>query len=319
MAAPIAASDIILYDVDYSGRHALSGEALPTAGPDFPGRSDCSDIVFGNPTIGDAPAGWQGTAALLTTPESTNHGAHRLCQLRFRLTAGGVYAFRRHRIETTFQFPQTEDPESVATLNFHFDGSAVTWLSFGRDGSVRLAAEVMEPLAEGGEREARVVKKLTTLETGVPVHLFLELDSPARSARISVNGAIFTVSDLQPLGGGLRNRGLHPGPIDIRVSHDSYDKPNTVALKAIRITGSDYDGPLLHDGELPSQPSSAEIGVVTIPFAPPATGAWYPQFSVDGRTWMDMGAPHDEGQVPTHVSFGALIAPRMFFRTVEIP
>ena len=95
----LSADEVPIYDCDYSDRGSQLGLTIALAGDSFPLRTECSSIIFGDVVVEPATAPWTGTAAIMR-PAAVGNSLH-YSQMEFWVT-GGVYAFRKHRIETIF-------------------------------------------------------------------------------------------------------------------------------------------------------------------------------------------------------------------------
>jgi hypothetical protein len=302
--ASLGAAEVSLYDCDYTASSALLGQSIPLSSAPMPGREACSEIVFGSVVIGTAPSPWTGTAAMMR-PAFT--GSYYYSQIECMILGGPVYAFRKHRIETTFRFPT---PMAAESLTIHTDGGVTNHLIFTSSGSVSLNSNVMEYGGNWGDRVTSQYQVLPSFDPAQAVHLIWETDIDGGKSTITINGNVTTVNGLSPQYVGSRNWWQFPGPLFVRLNFASSGTTRHLALQSLRITGDDYDGPAFTEpGE-----EITENEVITVPFVPPTSGTWQPQFSVDGKQWRNYGIPISAGFSYTSVSFGKLATDKMFFR-----
>lgn len=234
-------------------------------------------------------------------------GSFHYSQMRFIMLSGSVYAFRKHRIETTFRFPTSVTGDE---LKIFTEGGVTSYLGFTSSGGVGLSSNVMEYGGTWGDRVVSQYQALPSFDPAQPVNLVWETDIDGGKTTVTINGTTTTVSGLSPGANGTRNWSLYPGPIFVRINFASSGTTRHLALRSFRITGDDYDGPALTEaGEVVT-----ENDVVTIPFDPPTSGTWQPQFSIDGKQWKNFAGPINSGNHFSAVSFGKQVAPGMFFR-----
>ncbi len=302
--ASLGAAEVSLYDCDYTASSALLDQPIPLSSAPLPGRTACGEIVFGSVVIGNAPSPWTGTAAMMRPATA---GSFYYSQMEFIMLSGSVYAFRKHRIETTFRFPTSVAGDGLTIFT---TGGVTNSLSFGSSGGVSLNSNVMEYGGPWGDRVVSQYQALPSFDSAQPVHLIWETDIDGGKTTVTINGNSTTVSGLSPQASGSRNWGLHPGPIFVRINFASSGTTHHLALRSFRITGDDYDGPAFTTTE----EAVTENDVVTVPFDPPTSGTWQPQFSIDGKQWKNFTAPINAGNHFSAVSFGKQAAPRMFFR-----
>jgi hypothetical protein len=305
LCANACAAEVSLYDCDYTASSALLGQQIPLSSAPMPGRTACGEIVFGDVVIGNAPPPWSGTAAMMR-PALTGSALY-YSQMRFFMLSGSVYAFRKHRIETTFQFPASGVGDALSILT---DGGVTYALSFGSSGAVGLDFHVMETDVHLGERLVRKYQALSPIDPSQPVHLIWETDIDGGKTTVTINGNQTTVSGLSPDAYGIRNWQLYPGPIQVRLNFSSTGTTRHLGLRSIRITGDDYDGPLF----VAPDAGVSENDVATVPFVAPASGTWQPQFSIDGTQWKNYGQPIGPDFPFSSISFGKQVSPSMFFR-----
>lgn len=309
------AREILLYDCDYSDSPALLGQRIPHSSGPFPGRTECSSIVFGDVLLEQAPTGWTGTSAVMRS-NLTNDGPLNYSQMQFDMFAGGVYVFRRHRIDMTFQFMNPASP-SGSGLTILTDGGVGYSLSFASSGTMTLLTNVMEYDSHWGDRVVTQTTQIGSFDPAAPVHLIWETDVNGGSTTLTINETVNTFTGLSPRLVGLRNWRPFPGPLFIRISLSDVDSDSPVALQSVRITASDYDGPLY---EIPVADSlNLEKEVAVVPLSIPDTGTWQPQYSTDGTHWETYGAPISAESMVESVRFGTLVAPQFFFRMSELP
>lgn len=304
VSASLGAAEVSLYDCDYTASSALLGQPIPLSTAPMPGRTACGEIVFGSVVIGSAPSPWTGTAAMMR-PAAT--GSFHYSQMEFIMLSGSVYAFRKHRIETTFRFPTSVAGEGLTIFT---DGGVTSSLSFGSSGGVGLYSNVMEYGGPWGDRVVSQYQALPSFDPAQPVHLVWETDIDGGKTTVTINGNSTTVSGLSPQASGSRNWSLYPGPLFVRINFASSGTTHHLALRSFRITGDDYDGPAFTTTE----EAVTENDVVTIPFDAPASGSWQPQFSTDGKQWKNFATTITAANPFTAVSFGKRAAPTMFFR-----
>lgn len=311
MAAPIGAAEVSLYDCDYSDDATLLGQSIAIAGAAFPQRTECSAIEFGQALVEQAPAPWTGTAAILH-PDPT--GSFHSATLQFILVNGGIYAFRSHRIETTFRFLDAGSLTGDESLRIFTDGGVTYSLDFHANGSVLLFYHVMEYGGYWGDRVVMEHQPMTSFDPEQPVHLIWETDIDAGSTTVSINGQATTVTGLSPVSYGIRNWQLFPGPLFVRFGFEDGGRGRTLAVRSMKITGDDYDGPLYTEPDA----GTPESDVITVPFEAPASGIWQPQFSLDGNKWKSYGVPIGADLPFQSVSFSRLVSPTMFFRLEKV-
>ena len=302
--ASLGAAEVTMYDCDYTASAALLGQSIPLSSAPLPGRTACGEIVSGNVVIGNAPSPWTGTAAMMQ-PTATG-GSYR-SQMQFIMLSGSVYAFRKHHIETTFRFPTSVAGDGVTIST---NGGVTNFLSFTSSGGVGLNSNVMEYGTPWGDRVVSQHQALPSFDSTQPVHVIWETDIDGGRTTVTINGNPTTVSGLAPKPAGFRNWAFYPGPVFIQIKFASSGTTHHLALRSIRITGDDYDGPAFTTTE----EAVTENDVITVPFDPPTSGTWQPQFSIDGTQWKNFAVPINVENHFSAVSFGKQVAPRMFFR-----
>lgn len=302
--ASLGAAEVSLYDCDYTASSALIGQSIPLSSAPMPGRKACEEIVFGSVVIGNAPSPWSGTAAMMRPAVA---GSFFYSQIQCMMFSGSVYAFRKHRIETTFRFPASGAADG---LTIHTDGGVTNYLSLTASGGVGLSSNVMEYGGPWGDRVTSQYQVLPSFDPAQAVHLVWETDIDGGKTTITINGNPTTVSGLSPQAFGSRNWGIYAGPIFIRLNFASNETTRHLALRSFRITGDDYDGPAFSE----AGDAVSENDVVSIPFNPPTSGTWQPQFSMDGILWKNFAVPINSTNHFSAISFGKRAAPRMFFR-----
>lgn len=233
-------------------------------------------------------------------------------QLQFDLFAGGVYAFRKHRIEMRFKWGNPAGFSGLDGLRLMTDGGVTYSLDFHPDGSVKLFSEVLVNDPIFGWRVTEQMTHAGDFDPALPVHAILETDVAAKTAKVTVNGVVHTVSGLAELGYALRNGELFSGPFQLRLSLDDRFQDAPLALESFRISGSDYDGPLLQQAGDPQVYS--EEGVVVLPVKVPPTGSWRPEFSLDGVAWTPFAVPLTAGNKVVSAAFGSVVSPRAMVR-----
>jgi hypothetical protein len=302
-------AEVSLYACDYTASPALLDQPIPLSSAPMPGRTACGEIVFGDVVVGNAPSPWSGTAAMMR-PALTGSSFY-YSQMRFAMLSGSVYAFRKHRIEATFLFPASVAGDALTILT---DGGVTNALSFGSSGDVGLAFNVMEYGGPWGDRVVSRYQALSSFDPSQPVHLVWETDIDGGKTTVTINGNSTTVTGLSPDAYGIRNWQLYPGPIDVRLNFSSNGTTRHLALRSVRITGDDYDGPLFVEPDA----GVAENDVATVPFEAPASGTWQPQFSIGGTQWKNYGQPIGADFPISSISFGKQVSPAMFFRLERV-
>jgi hypothetical protein len=297
----VMAAEVVLYDCDYTALPALMGQSIPLASSPLPGRTACGEIIFGAVEIGTAPSPWSGTAAFLK-PAAV--GSFHYSQMQFVMLTGSVYAFRKHRIEMTFQMPS-----APSNLNIFTDGGVTSYLGLSHAGQAAIETHTGPSDNPVGQHQ-----QLPPFDATQPVHLVWETDIDGTKTMVTLNGNATTIPGLTPNLMGLRNWQGYPGPIFIRLNLSAADTHTHLALRSIRIIGDDYDGPLFvePDGEV------SEHDVATVPFQAPESGTWQPQFSIDGQQWKNYAQPVDADFPFSAISFGRRVSPTMFFRLQEV-
>ena len=307
--ASLSAAEVSLYDCDYTASSALIGQPIPLSTAPMPGRTACEEIVFGEVAIGNAPSPWSGTAAMMR-PILTG-SSYYYSQMRFVMLSGSVYAFRKHRIETSFKFPASVAGDD---LTISTDGGVTYSLSFGSSGYVVLYKNVIEYGGHWGDRVVSRYQALSPFDPTQAVHLIWETDIDGGKTTVTINGNSTTVTGLSPDPIGLRNWQLYPGPSHVRMNFSSTGITRHLALRSVRITGDDYDGPLFVEPDA----GVYEKDVATVPFEAPASGTWQPQFSIGGTQWKNYGQPIGADFPFSSISFGKQVSPTMFFRLERV-
>lgn len=244
-------------------------------------------------------------------PALTPGGSAHFSQMQFFMLSGSVYAFRKHRIETTFRFPASAAGDS---LSISTDGGVTYSLDFAASGEVGLFTNVMELGGYWGDRVVIQYQALDPVDTSQPVHVIWETDIDGGSTTVTINGNPTTVTGLSPEQVGIRNWQYYPGPLIVRFNYSSDGTTRRLALRSVKISGDDYDGPLF----VPPDFGVSENDVATVPFVPPTSGTWQPQFSLNGETWKNYGQPVGADFPFSSISFGQRVASRMFFRLSRV-
>lgn len=268
--------------------------------------------MFGQVLVEAATAPQTGTIAMM---RPSLVGSFRYSQMEFQMFTGGVYAFRKHRIETTFRPGGAGGMAAGDTLNILTDGGVTNWLMFDSTGKVYLSSNVMAHNTPWGDRVESQSQQVATFNASQPVHLVWETDIDGGSTTVTVNGQTTTVSGLSPMVYGLRNWQAYPGPLSLRMNFASNSTTSSLALSSVKITGDDYDGPIYVD---PGGPIT-ENDVTTVPFEAPTTGTWQPQFSLDGLQWKSYGETVSAGFPFGSISFGTQVSSTMLFRLKRVP
>lgn len=310
ISAHSRAAEVLLYDCDYTDSPDLVGQPIPLSSAPMPGRSACSEIVFGEVRLENAAAPWTGTTAMMR-PLLTPNGVFHYSQMQWVMLSGSVYAFSKHRIETVFRFPSTAATDALTIFTY---GGVTEYLSFGSSGQVGLSTNVMEVGGYWGDRVVSQYRALDPIDTSQPVHLIWETDINGGSTTVTINGNSTTVAGLSPQPTGVRNWQLYPGPLFVRFNYSSNGTSRHLALRSVKITGDDYDGPLF----VPPDMGVTENDVATAPFVPPTSGTWQPQFSLDGQIWKNYGQPVGADFPFSSISFGKRVSPNMFFRLSRV-
>lgn len=313
VSAHAVAAEVSIYDCDYSDDAARLGMGVALSGDPFPNRTEASSIPFGEATVGNAPEPWTGTAAILH-PGLTGSMLH-YSQLEFRMITGSVYAFRKHRIELVFRFLDQGASGADEAMTISTDGGLAYRLDLSGDGGIGLISGVLEHDPVWGDRVVTQYDPAGSFDPAQPVHVILETDINLRTATVTVNGQARQFTERYPQLGGFRNMVGYPGPVSVRVNFSASSGTTTLALRKVKITGDDYDGPLFHY-DTPSEPT--EVDVVTVPFEAPQSGTWQPEFSMDGTKWTSCGGTMAVYSPIHAVSFGRLVSPTMFFRVRKV-
>jgi hypothetical protein len=314
----LPAKEIVLYNVDFTSPETYSPDPLPTGQGAYPGRSQCSSISFGSAVHDEAPPGFSPETFVCAILRSVAPG--NLAAIQFNLFAGGVYVFRKHRVELAFQFV---DPGNLAVsegFSIFTEFGVTHSLNFQGNGNVMLRSFVprVPPNPNGSNNTVTEATPAGSFNPALPVHVVWETDIIQARTTVTVNGVAVTKSGLSEVFAGIRNWSTFRGPTEIRLSHQDAGGDCPLAIRSVRITGDDHDGPQYVSAGAPS-PLFHETDVMTVPFNLPPTGAWQPQFSEDGLIWQTFGGVVNSSQPITSVSFGTLVSPRMFFRLVEVP
>ncbi len=275
----LCADEVSLFDIDYSGRVGSIGSGIELGEGPYPGRTHFTRLNFGEAKIGNAPPALSDTAAILKTNWSGT-GSFAYSQPELQLIAGGVYAFQKHRIDVRFQFAS---PEAIGVgdgFTILTDGGVTSRLDFRHDGAIHLLSNVPAGAAE--------MTVAGSFDIAQPVHLVWEIDSIGRATSVTVNGVTHHRSGLTVRAIGLRNGRIYPGPGWIRFSFNDTQAAGQLALRSVKVTGSEWDGPLLQqDGGL----WGTERDVVIMPQSLPGPGNWQAEFSRDGNKWLPLGEP----------------------------
>jgi hypothetical protein len=314
----LPAKEIVLYDVDFTRPETYAPDPLPTGQGAYPGRSQCSSISFGSAVHDEAPPGFSPetfTCAILRSVAPGN-----LAAIEFNLFAGGVYVFRKHRIELTFQFV---DPGALAAnegFTIFTEFGVTQSLNFDGSGNVRLRSFVLRvpPNPNWVNNTVPESTPAGSFDPALPVHVVWETDITNARTTVTVNGVAVSKSGLSEVFGGTRNWSTFRGPTEFRLSHQDSGGDGPLAIRSVRITGDDHDGPQYVSSGGPN-PLFYETDVMTVPFTLPPTGTWQPEFSEDGSAWQTFGGVVNSTQPITSVSFGTLVSPKMFFRLVQVP
>jgi len=311
MLSGLHAAEVSLYDCDYIASSSQIGQSIPLASTPMPGRKACSGIPFGEVIITNAPSPWSGTAAMMRPLPTGSTGSMCYSQMSFVMLSGSVYAFRKHRIETVFRFLSSEPGDA---MTIHTDGGVTYALNFDSSGSVTLSKNVMAYGTTWGDRIEIVDQSLAPFDPSQPVHLIWETDIDGGKTIITINGNATTVTGLSPQPMGLRNGQMYPGPLYVRMNFSSTGTTRHLALRSVRITGDDYDGPLF----VAPDAGITENDVATARFVHPPVGTWQPQFSIDGKTWKNYAQPVSSDFTYDWISFGTRVGPKMLFRVKRV-
>ncbi len=314
----LSAKEIVLYEVDFTRPETYAPDPLPTGQGAYPGRIQCSSISFGSAVHDEAPPDFSPETFACAILRSVAPG--NLAAVEFNLFAGGVYVFRKHRIELTFQFV---DPGALAAnegFTIFTEVGVARSLRFRGNGEVILNSHVprVPPNPNGVNNTVTEATSAGTFDPALPVHVIWETDIGQARTTVTVNGVAFTKSGLSEVFAGTRNWSTFRGPTEIRLSHQDTGGDGPLAIRSVRITGDDHDGPQYVSSGGPN-PLFYETGVMTVPFKLPPTGTWQPEFSEDGSAWQTFGGVVNSTQPITSVSFGTLVSPKMFFRLVQVP
>jgi hypothetical protein len=314
----LPAKEIVLYDVDFTRPETYAPDPIPTGQGAYPGRSQASSISFGSAVHDEAPPGFSPETFACAILRSIAPG--NLAAVNFNLFAGGVYVFRKHRIELTFQFVDSGALAANEGFTIFTDFGVTQSLNFDGSGNVRLRSFVprVPPNPNWSNNTVSESTPAGTFDPAMPVHVIWETDIGQARTTVTVNGVAVMKSGLSEVFAGTRNWSAFRGPTEIRLSHQDTAADGPLAIRSVRITGDDHDGPQYESGGGPN-PLFYETGVMTVPFKLPPTGTWQPEFSEDGSAWKTFGGVVNSNQPITSVSFGTLLSPRMFFRLVEVP
>jgi hypothetical protein len=315
---PLPAKEIVLYDVDFTRPETYAPDPIPTGQGAFPGRSQASSISFGSAVHDEAPPGFSPETFACAILRSVAPG--NLAAIHFNLFAGGVYVFRKHRIELTFQFV---DPAALGVsegFTVFTEFGVTRSLRFRGNGEVILSSFVprVPPNPNGSNNTVPEDSPAGNFNPALPVHVIWETDINQSRTTVTINGVAVTKSGLSEVFGGTRNWSAFRGPTEFRLSHQDSGGDGPLAIRSVRITGDDHDGPQ-YDSSGGPNPLFHETDVMTIPFKLPPAGNWQPQFSEDGSAWQTFGGVVNSTQPITSVSFGTLVSPKMFFRLVQVP
>ncbi len=314
----LPAKEIVLYEVDFTRPETYAPDPLPTGQGAYPGRIQCSSISFGSAVHDEAPPDFSPETFACAILRSVAPG--NLAAIEFNLFAGGVYVFRKHRIELTFQFV---NPAALAVnegFTIFTDTGVTQSLRFRGNGDVILSSYVprVPPNPNGSNNTVTEATPAGSFNTALPVHVVWETDINQARTTVTINGVAVTKSGLSEVFSGARNWSVFRGPTAIRLSHQDSGGDGPLAIRSVRITGDDHDGPQ-YQSTGGANPLFHETNVMTVPFKLPSTGNWQPQFSEDGAIWQTFGGVVNATKPITSVSFGTLVSPRMFFRVVAAP
>lgn len=219
----------------------------------------------------------------------------RYAQPELRLIAGGVYAFKKHRIEAHFK-------TAGSGLTILTDAALTYSLDFRDDGVVYLNYRHWVEDSYWGPRVEIGTEPAGTYGADEPVHLVWILDADTLSTSVTINGVTHTRSGLAQVFPGLRNGVGYPGPGSIRLSSG---QGGSVALRSLKVTGDLWAGPMWLTGD---ERWGVETDVVEVPVSVPATGTWQPEFCINGVDWVPFGAPITQQDSVTGFAFGTLVA-----------
>ena len=279
------AQEVELFNLDYTGRIADLGKEIEIGEAPYPGRSICTEINFGKAIIGFAPSELADTAALLF---SDCDGESSSAYSQLQLMNGGVYAFRKNRIEIYFQFTNPNAASPGDEVSIFTDGGVTYSLRISTSGQSFISTNVIAS-SPWGDRVTQVTAELGSVNVRKPIHLIWEIDDEDKTTTVTLNGSSTTFDNLSIRSPALRNSLDYPGPIWIRLSYNDTGSQEALALKSVRVTGSKWDGPLFRSDA--ASPWGKETGILTLDMRPPQLGTWQPEYSFDGSNWISFGSP----------------------------
>lgn len=313
MAMGLHGQSVVLYDVDYTGRGDQVGQEIATGQGDFPGRTMATEILSGEVTIEDGSPGWSGTVARMVAVKQSPTSTSAYSQHSYWLFGGGVYVFRKNRIEMEFKFGSPELLAADEGLRISTFGGVTNWLEFRPGGEVVLNANDLDPgtgTTSSSESVAGVFDRTQ------PVQVVWEFDGEAGTTTVTVNGVAVERSGLGVSSSGIRNYLLYPAPWQVVMRFSDLDSQSSLDLRSFRVVGCGYDGPLFHTAGDPL--SSFDLDQVVLPLELPATGIWQPQFSLDMEDWVAFGVPLSAPVFFDSVLCGKVGEQGMYVRLVEV-
>lgn len=281
------AQEVELFNLDYTGRIADLGKEIEIGEAPYPGRSICTEINLGKAVIGFAPSELADTAALLSS-DWDGESSFAYSQLQLQLMNGGVYAFRKNRIEIQFQFTNPDAASPGDEFSIFTDGGVTYSLHISTSGQTFISTNVIAS-SPWGDRVTQVTTELGSVKVRKPIHLIWEIDDEDKTTTVTLNGSSTTFDNLSVRSPALRNSVHYPGPMWIRLNYNDTGSQEALALKSVRVTGSKWDGPFFRSGA--AYPWGTETGILTLDMRPPQLGTWQPEYSFDGSNWTSFGSP----------------------------
>ncbi|MDB2673690.1 hypothetical protein N9Y81_01915 [Akkermansiaceae bacterium] len=281
------AQEVELFNLDYTGRIADLGKEIEIGEAPYPGRSICTEINLGKAVIGFAPSELADTAALLSS-DWDGESSFAYFQLQLQLMNGGVYAFRKNRIEIQFQFTNPDAASPGDEFSIFTDGGVTYSLHISTSGQTFISTNVIAS-SPWGDRVTQVTTELGSVKVRKPIHLIWEIDDEDKTTTVTLNGSSTTFDNLSVRSPALRNSVHYPGPMWIRLNYNDTGSQEALALKSVRVTGSKWDGPLFRSDA--AYPWGTETGILTLDMRPPQLGTWQPEYSFDGSNWTSFGSP----------------------------